>query len=514
MKKKLISTLALSLCFVMSMGTLAGCKDDGDSSGGGKPLTQDQIAQKVFEAIENTKAYTGAFTLTENSSETEKSFRPGDDAEEVVSGAVAMMVTIDPVANKCMMTQSRTQTDGTESRVRAQTQKLFKEGDKYYQYMKGTDSMYPDNDSEQYIEASALMASVAMSSYTLKTYGFDEMLPQGVTSLAAHNADWASYIADSKAEIVAGSTDEESEWYEYSAPEASYVVSAAEVNGAYTLTVKMSSSLTDYDDETYTLNREYTYTAKDGKLVSMLVKQEYNDVWYEADDGTGNWDYVPKGTAGALEVYDKETEETLVTLSYAFTQATYDSITTTLPANVQVMPDIIQKEMTVFVNGVKYENAEAYGFTVADALSDAWSDSGADVVWYKDEACTQAIDADAMTMEEFYALDTLYARATAKAGYVLYTQETVDAFAADVPAAYKTALVEYAGSYTRVNTCYANEGIRVWTSEDDEFFVNGTKVDRSTLDMFYPVVEGQTYEVKEVYTHTKADLNFFNMLGE
>ncbi len=512
MKKKLVSTLALSLCFVMSAGAFAGCKDPED-----KPLTQDEIYAKVVEAAKATAAYTGAFTLTETSANTEKSVRPDEDGEEVYTENSTNTLTADPAAKRFVMTQSATETDGTETNTSTMKSKLFKEGEKYYNYASSAYSANPNNDYEQYAEVSAFMAGVALNQYSLKNFNFGEgMLPMSVTSLADYNAAWASYIADSKAEIVAGSTDEDSDWYEFSAPEASYTVSAAEVDGAYTLSVKMSYSLTDYDDETYEASFEYVYTAKDGKIVSVLEKEEYRDTWYEADDGEGNWDYVPKGTAGAQVALEEEKEETLTTISYAFDQANYDAIATTVPADVQVQSDMIAKKMDVVVNGVKNEDEYIYGRSVEEALAEAWSNSNADVVWYKDEACTQVIDASAITLEQLYALDTLYAKVTAKAGYVLYTNESSSAFATDVPDAYKNALVGYLDSHKEVSVCSVAEGIYLWTNDDrKEIFVNGTKVERGTdAYMLYAVVEGQTYEVKEVYTVNKAALNFFYVMGD
>lgn len=512
MKKKLVSTLALSLCFVMSAGAFAGCKGDGDSSGGNKPLTEDEIYAKVVEAMEATVSYTGAYTGVSTTKEEGKEVRPDQDEDEVSSSQTTQKVSVDPAAKKLFVVAETTHVGDDDGRVEGVTGKLFKEGDKYYTYTKQKDTYEDPAEQEMYMEVSETMAGVSMDGYSLSEFDYSEyMMPTGSITIADYNAAWASYIADSKAELVAGTADEESDWYGHSG-DGSYVVSAAEVDGAYVLTVEMSISMTDEEDYTESVSYKYVFTAKDGKLVSVLEKEEYFDSWYEADDGTGNWVDVAKDAAGAQLASSSESEENLITLSYAFDQAGYDAITTTLPATVQKQPDVIAQYMKVVVNGADYGQKYVYGQTVAEALSDAWSNGGADVVWYKDEACTQAIDPATMTVEQFLALDAVYGKVTAKAGYVLYTRWVEYTTAADVTDAYKIVLATRLNDNDkRVQVCAASDGFWLYNGSS-AYYVNGELVDfGGQSSMAYPVEEGKTYDVKEVYEVQKEDCNFFDM---
>ena len=85
MRKKVLSVLALSMCFCMGVSAFAGCgggkggngggnggdnsstqqsgSDEG-GSGGGTTLTQEQIYAKILEAVDATAAYDGAWTST------------------------------------------------------------------------------------------------------------------------------------------------------------------------------------------------------------------------------------------------------------------------------------------------------------------------------------------------------------------------------------------------------------------------------------------------------------------
>lgn len=517
MKKKFPSVLSFFLCLTMNIGAFAGCKGGDDTS------KQDAMAQKVLEVLYDNSSYTGAFTVHQSNTIESETVLP-DAGEERYVQEESYKCTVDPAAKRyaSVFTSSKTESDQSVS-IETRQEKVFQEENKYYNYNLSTDSSNPAEDSESYAEVSSFMATVITNNERLGNplgYNFMAMrIPhEGVTSITDYNAAWASYIADSKAEIVAGSTNEESQWYGYSVQEASYVVSAAEVDGGYALTVKMSYNMTDCLGGTRRVSLESVFTAKDGKIVSVLDKEDTLNKFYMAKQGA-IWQSVDKDTEGAQVYESSYTREMFQTISYQFTQADFDSITTTVPANVQKQDDRAEKNIDVVINGIQYENQYVQGNTVEEALVDALpimaegyigNSTYVDIVWYTDTACTQAIDASTMTLEQLYALDTLYAKATAKEGYVLYTRETVRAFTTDVPESYRVALegTSAFASTKRVYVCKVSEGIRLHKREEN--YVNGAAVDSETMPI-YPVVEGQTYEVKEVLTVNKADLNFFTM---
>ncbi len=518
MKKKLVSMLALSLCFCMGVSAFAGCKDDGDSSSSTPPapLTQDEIYAKVVEAMDATASYTGAYTVAATVNMEGKEVRPDRDEDEESSSQSTQKISIDLAAKKFFIMMEETYTGDDDGRVQGMTGKLFKEGDKYYTYTKQVATYEDPAEQEMYMEISEAMIGVSAAMYSLKEVDYSESMPSSVTSVADYNAAWASYIADSKAEIVAGTADEESDWYGYSG-DGSYVVSAEEVDGAYVVSVEASMSITDEDDYTESVSLKYVFTAKNGKFVSALEKVEYYESWYEADDGEGNWEKVTKDTEGAQLASDSETEETLITISYEFDQAGYDAIETTLPAEVQTQPDMISQPVNVVVNGADYGMTYAYGTTVAEALSELWSKTGTDVAWYTDAACTQAIDTATMTIAQFLTLDTVYGKATVQAGYVLYTTCMEYTCATNMTDAYKTVLKKFLeDDEKRIDVCSVEEGIVIHSGSNGfTTLVNGEEVDfENNSYINYAVEEGQTYEVKHVYEVSKEECNFFDMFED
>ena len=159
-----------------------------------------------------------------------------------------------------------------------------------------------------------------------------------------------------------------------------------------------------------------------------------------------------------------------------------------------------------------------YGSTAADALNNLYSRSGLDVKYYKDAACTQEIAAANMTLTEFSALTTVYAKATATEGYVIYTSTYEYAFGADVTDAYKLVFGAMMDSgYSYINSTNAEYGGITLHNDEDEnrvITVNGETITFAEGESYktYPVTAGQTYTVKYISTYAKADLNIFMMM--
>ena len=515
MKKKLVSMLALSMCFCVGVSSFAGCKDGDDSStggggGGNTPLTQDQIYDKIVEAAEATMAYTGGYTSTivDKENESGKTTTAGVTVQETYLSQETTVSSVDTANKKLYMNSVETETTTDEEGVSVteteeMTGKLFKEGDKYYTYMKqkatSTEEGAETEEGEMYAEMSEFSVMLNLRQYSLaeNSSEYFSQVNLGDMTIDAYNAAWATVFTDSKAAVAAGTNDEESDWYQCTA-DGSNVISCSEVDGAYVLSVKMNISVT-MGENSMGGTEEMTVTAKDGKIVSVVTKETYTETYKEGDV-----------TETEVELY-----ESTINLSYAFAENDYNAVTTTLPtdpAQIMKQPDYFYGEVDVVINGIS-NSIYTSGAAVEGILGNIAS-YGMEVVWYTDAACTQALDATTMTLAQFVELDAVYGTATAQEGYVLYTNENVTAFAADVTDAYKVVFSSMVETEKHLNTAYIDSGIDLSKYRDNvTITVNGTEVTFEEGETWkqYSVEAGQTYAVKKVTTYAKADLNIFSM---
>ncbi|MBQ7948915.1 MAG: hypothetical protein IJ284_04045 [Clostridia bacterium] len=526
MKKKLVSMLALSMCFCVGVSSFAGCKDGDDSStggggGGNTPLTQEQILAKVVEAADASVAYQGAYTITMvNKHVGNETSTRGEEKEEDEGTSV---ISVDAAAGKMLMKNVEKETYDGVTETGEQVVKYFKEGDKNYSYMKqkqtSTEEGATPFEQEMYSEVSAVALQSTLGQYSLSSAGYfniDELGLSGITTIEAYNAAWATVIADSKAAIAAGTNDEESEWYKCSG-DASYVASCTEADGAYLATTTITMSWADeYGTETAT--QTSVLTVKDGKIVSMKMTASETEIYYrvyeDENDKYGN--SVTSDTEGAVKITEVDTYEYNVSFNYAFADTEYADVTTTLPTDAtQIMPasDYFSKGIKTVINGVDCGTEYLSGTTVEGAMESVYTPNGMDVVWYKDAACTQAIDAT-LSVTDLLAMDTMYGKATAEEGFVLYTYENTEVFGADVTDAYKLVFGNMLSSDKELRTASVEGGIYLYKDSDQTVTVNGTEVTfaEGEEEKQYEVVAGQTYEVKKTTTYAKADLNFFDWM--
>ena len=155
------------------------------------------------------------------------------------------------------------------------------------------------------------------------------------------------------------------------------------------------------------------------------------------------------------------------------------------------------------------------GDTVADALDSLYTPYGMTVTAYKDKACTQVLDGT-MTVDEFFALDTVYCVATAEEGNVIYTTIREEKFGADTTDAYKMVFNNWLYDSEDISTANVSNGIYLYMPSDGVtvITVNGVVVEfaEGEYSKDYAVTEGQTYVVKKVVTYNKADLNIFDII--
>ena len=499
MNKKLVSTLALSLCFVMGAGTLAGCKDkDGDS---GRALTQDEILQTVLKAIDDTETYKGILTYKETETSVEK-YTIGSEVEEETSTSI-MEIGVNPDARAMLVSSSfERMHDGATVRETGKG-KIFKQGDKFYMYSQEEDIRDGETEVEEsYVEISEFLFFMYAKQFSVTNAISGSAYLGTGASVEALNGAWASVITDSKAKVAASSTDEDSDWYGMSA-EGSYLLSASEANGACTVNVKIVATISEaLWTETYV--QEYSFTAKDGKLIASSQKTTDVTTSYELDG-----DRVPAGTAGAVLCTEEEIEEDSYIISYTFNEAAFNAITTTLPAEMPYQDYAgMSWEKKVIINGFE-RDLRTYGEDMEGVLRNL-SVNGMDIVWYKDAACTQEITATNTTAVELYLMENVYGKATLQSGYAFREYELEYKFKSNVPEAYKVALGILLGEgYKTLATESVDNGLYIQTGGDDAYYyVDGQLREQGTT---LPVVEGQTYVMKVIFEIDVEELNFFDL---
>lgn len=547
MKKKLLSVLALSMCFCMGVSSFTGCNggdesssapnseqqnseqqnsesqggEEGGEQGGEtqKPLTQDEILAKILEASEATMAHNGAISFAVEGKE--EDITTSSRGTEKETSEMLAAASVDSATGKMFMKSVQKEAEGETSEM---TMKYFKEGEKNYSFMQQKQSTGVEGEEpmvfDMYSEVSEIGLKSAMEELNVMESGYFDIGELGVNEsvgIEAMNAAYAKVITESKADIEAQADDENSEWYQRNA-DGSFLLSCAEVEGAYVLTMKMAMTIAYPEGETTAL-REAVLTAKDGKLVSIAITQAETEVYYVVyeDELDEYGEMVIKGTEGAVEVTEVYNYEMGIALAYEFAEADYNAITTTLPTDpTQIMPatDTYSKRVQVYINGMDEGLEYCAGETVEDALNGMYVPSGMDVVWYLDEACTQVASAT-MSAEEFFAMEALYGVATAEEGYVLYTEEYKDVFGVDVTDEYKLVFADMIGNSKHFGAESVNSGFSFYKHEGEVITVNGTEVTFEEEDYWtdYTIEAGQTYEVVYTTTYMKADLNFFSMFS-
>ena len=248
-----------------------------------------------------------------------------------------------------------------------------------------------------------------------------------------------------------------------------------------------------------------SFTEKDGKLVSLVALNE------ESSEKLGSSDYRQSYAYKAEYTYE---------LAYAFDQAGYDDVEVNVPADVEVQDDYC-KSFNVVINGVENDEVYAYGGeTVRDAMTyavenalDDFSDGeyGVNVVWYKDEACTQEINAETITEEEYYEIDTLYGKAILEEGYAFVIWKDTYKLARDLPKAYEIAFDVFFLRDKETSYLYFVGAGEVFFDERgvanaDEVYLNGAV----TMADSFTAKSGETYTVEYCEVLDKDYFNIFN----
>lgn len=499
MKKKFISAMAISMC--LCMGAMVGCGDNKNNSSSSsspkEPLTKDEILAEIGDAYAATKAYKGGYTVTGTNNWEYKDF----EDEEKETGIGTLELTAD--TNQKLVYYKEAGEEGY------QLQKVLKNGADYILYRE--DKSGEDEAEKTYTKYTEVYATYYINEY----YAYENMLDNYISaemfdieSIDTYNAAYAKVFADSIAEVAAGTADEESEYYGWTASGSGTVSAVETEDGAYVLTTKMTMEMSNSVENTTVASvQETVVTAKDGKLTG----------WKDVDSTTETKKISDTETQTSIEK-----EETTYTVSYTFDQAKYDSVSVTVPETVQPRNWYYMEEVAVVVNGVEFNSDSVRGETVAEAIADFTGDiaSGinaseqtATVGFYKDAAYTQALDGATMTEEDFYALEKVYVKVELKEGYALMSQVMGYVFASDVTAEQKLifgAMLDYT-SVQGVSIVPVAEAIDLnmqYMPPNVKAYINGTAYAEDT----FTAESGETYEVKYLMEQTKAELNIFMMM--
>ena len=500
MKKKFISAMAISLC--LCMGAMVGCGDNKNNSSSSsspkEPLTKDEILAEIGDAYAATKAYKDGYTVTGTEKEESKGF---EDEEAVVYNGT-MELTAD--TNQKLVYYKEGNEEGY------QLQKVLKNGADYILYRE--DKSGEDEAEKTYTKYTEAYATYYINEY----YAYENMLDEYISaevfdieSIDTYNAAYAKVFTDSIAEVAAGTADEESEYYGCTASGSGTVSVEETEDGAYVLTTKMTMEMSSsVENMTQSSVQETVVTAKDGKLTG----------WKSVDSTTRTKKISDTETQTRIYKYEES-----YTVTYAFDQAKYDSVSVTLPETVQPHNGYYMEEVAVVVNGVEFNSGDSVqGATVAEAIAEFTSDiaSGinaseqtATVGFYKDAAYTQALDGATMTEADFYALEKVYVKVELKEGYAFMSQVMGYVFASDVTAEQKLifgAMLDYT-SVQGVSIIPVAEAIDLnmqYMPPNVKAYINGTAYAEDT----FTAESGETYEVKYLMEQTKAELNIFMMM--
>ena len=437
-------------------------------------MTTDQFYASVMSAMAATEAYKGSVTVEGIMKQT---------GESVMNANMKM--SVDATNKVFYNTQLSEYSVGEEMRSYKSVDKMFVEGGNYYTY-----EAY--DEEVEYVRLTAAQAEAEIEDWSME--GISEVvegLPLELTSVDAFNAAFAEVFADSKAAMEDSGTE----------ADGSCVVSCTEVEGVLTVNMAMWIEMTIPEMGAVEVESIIAIVAEGGYITEMVIKQIMNM------------------TAG--EETMENSNEMTYKIAYAFDQAGYDAIVTTLPADVQDKEADnygYDKDLDTIINGVPgytaWMSGENMQSAITNFLTEEYKFNGMDVTWYTDEACTKAFTAD-ITAEEMDALTTLYGKATLKEGYAFVITSYTYAYAEDVTDAYKVVFETLGMVNVGVNKSI--EAVCESFSVEEGATVNGVEVEFAEEDYGYKsmtATAGETYVVEYQQTYTKDALNIFAMLME
>lgn len=540
---KLKKVFALLLASAMCV-SMAACGGESDTSTGGDSTTSEAPAVRTDEtrfeelraAVEATNAYNGDLTVdfTQRYESVYPNWQTGEPT--TYGSTTAGRASCDSTNKVYYSTYSGTDVQGTETSAYTSATKLFNQNGVSYLYENSASTPADEwSDYETYTQLlpRSVEENVSDLNYVLSW----------LTSVIVGNA----FLADSYAELTSaystvysealantiadGKADEEDPFNE---AEGDLMIATPTVtiadgeNGEVSLTIKTVMKALNVSADGSAMNADYTIvsslSAKDGKISSIGLDSGYLMVSTAPAEDSAEPTVTTQSMSEAIE-YD---------IAYSFDQAGYDAIAVTLPAEeeISVETEYYGKNITVMLGDVANETyISSYAETpsAADALSsidsslesnytqDDWSTGEYVKIapltvegLYTDKELTKALDPSAITDEEYFALETLYAKYTFDENYFAVSTDYEEDY--QLSKAYRIVMTEgYSYGYQSSPTFYAvadfAEGYEL--EEGYTAIVNGTAVTGATLT----VEGGKLYNVVYTEVITDADITLEHLIG-
>lgn len=491
--------------------------------------TNDELFADVKAAAEATKAYDGAVTLLAGMyMEQQESDESEEDGLYGYSVAMEGKASYDKQTNLFYTNSSNTYDYNGEKQTSVYTEKAFVENSNFYLYEKSSQIPADEwSDYESYTKTSPQSISSEIESPNEEFFTLiDEVL--GGTLLADSYTELVSAY-DTVVPVALQNTIATGDPAFDINPEEGNTLDleptitiTEEEEGEITLSFLIDVDYTNTYEDVSTTNKLLVTRAisvKDGKIsaISVGVQLQANNV-APSEDGS--------------ETTTEITQITNITMSYevdyAFDQAGYDAIAVTLPSEDEIAKETYDysKDIVVMFGDLPYStyiSSYAEEPTAADALAGlaetiefnfATSDwSTGEYVeiktlsiegLYLDKEFTQPLNPETITDEEYFALETVYAKYTLTDGYFIY-YETSE-FNIDLSKPFLitlgTSTEEYYGYLNVDSVENYEEGYSFSNSENQTVYVNGEQV---TEEFFMPE-SGETYVI--TYKATLTDENF------
>ena len=440
MKKK---WLALGLAATLSLPFGAvGCKEEAVA------LTEEQMFARVLEAFKNSEKYVGAITVSQN---IEGGMVAKFTEEEILSWtAEKIKISVDPTTleNYWIYTYETQDHRGHYGSIR--TDKVFKQGDEYYQYSKGEalgeTQIY--GEPEFYLQ---LYAPRTAGEYEFETFTGAEMIQElplyGLTlanNLAEVKAAYETVLSDFLIDFSEGTTLSKS-------------INVKQQSTGFVFSAKVTYTHT----ETEKTSLEYTLKTENGRIAE--VSQSMTEVQEVDNDGEkGTW---------------TRTQTAEFVIDYAFDTQEFDSLPEEVPQDVE-METLDRAYIRCYKGDIELAGVSCYGDTVETlfgSVTQEFENRNYTVGdWYLDKECTKPIDIETMTLAEFLSIDSLYTDELAvHDGYAFLVEYYQNEYELSKPYQIVFSVPNGTGkSQSRALTQMA--GMPYSISSENEIYVNGT----------------------------------------
>ena len=479
-------------------------------------------------SVTATQAYVGPLTISANMSSSQSYVDPEMNEEELMGSTMTAKTSFDPASKLSYVIESSESVYGGEKEVYTTTGKLFKVDDSFYHYDKAESTPADDrNNYESYTKLHSHSSYFEDMKEDADIVYFSEMVIGGAMladTYAELTSAYSTVYTAALDNFFAQIDEEEFNPSEGDAVAIAPTVTIVEENGSITLNITTTLEITNASAEAPTeimsaiMNRSCTVTNGKISAVSLTV------------DALDN---VETSTSQNMEA------ELSYSIEYAFDQAGYDAITVTLPAEEEISVEVqdYSTKIVVMFGDIPCNTAiSSYADepSVEDALSNlasnlesnyesgSWDDNGEYQAvktltiegLYLDKEFTQPLDAANMTEDEYFALETIYAKYTLADGYFMHCNDYKEESMLSKP----FQIVALGGLFSGSGNDYSYASVDSIESYADGFtfdegyngvWVNGVQ---TTETSFVPE-SGASYHIVYKMITTDEDITVFDLIG-